>query len=306
MNGLIECIPNVSEGRNLNIINQLADLVKNTKGVLLLDYSNDVDHNRSVYTIVGSIDSIEEVMFKFIKRARDAIDLNYHQGVHPRMGAVDVCPFVCLDKSILADAISMSKRLAKKVAEDLNIPTYLYEISCINPFHKNLADLRKGQFEGLAKKKQDPKWAPDYGTGYHKTAGVCAIGVRDPLIAYNVVLDTNDIDVAKRIASSIREKNGGLKSVKALGLMLASTGKAQVSMNLCNYLDTGVMDVFNAIKTLAAKENIDILYSELIGLMPLDATKNIDFKKINLKDFDLEKQVIEYRIKSLKEGNHEF
>ena len=306
MNGLIECIPNVSEGRNLNIINELADLVKNTKGVLLLDYSNDVDHNRSVYTIVGKIGAMEEVMFKFIKRASELIDLNHHQGIHPRMGAVDVCPFVCLDKSLLDDAISMSKRLAKKVAEQLKIPTYLYELSCINPYHKNLADLRKGEFEGLAKKQQDPKWTPDFGTGYHKTAGVCVIGVRNPLIAYNVILDTNNLDVAKRIASKIREKNGGLKSVKALGLMLASTGKSQVSMNLCNYLDTGVMEVFNAIKNLANKENINILYSELIGLMPLDATKNIDFKEIKLKDFDLDRQVIEYRIESLKEGKHEF
>ena len=306
MNGLIECIPNVSEGRNLNIINELADLVKATNGVLLLDYSNDVDHNRSVYTIVGKIGAMEEVMFKFIKRASELIDLNHHQGIHPRMGAVDVCPFVCLDKSLLDDAISMSKRLAKKVAESLSIPTYLYELSCINPSHKNLADLRKGEFEGLAKKQQDPKWAPDFGTGYHKTAGVCVIGVRNPLIAYNVVLDTSNLDVAKRIASKIREKNGGLKSVKALGLMLASTGKSQVSMNLCNYLDTGVMEVFNAIKNLAYKENINILYSELIGLMPLDATKNIDFKEIKLKDFDLDRQVIEYRIESLKEGKHEF
>ena len=306
MNGLIECIPNVSEGRNLNIINELADLVKNTKGVLLLDYSNDVDHNRSVYTIVGSINSIEDVMFKFIKKASEVIDLNYHNGVHPRMGAVDVCPFVCLDKSLLNDAILMSKRLAIKVAKELNIPTYLYELSCINPYHKNLADLRKGEFEGLAKKQIDPKWAPDFGIGFHKSAGVCAIGVRNPLIAYNVILDTADLDIAKRIASLIREKNGGLKSVKALGLMLASTGKAQVSMNLCNYLDTGVMKAFNAIKNLVDKENINILYSELIGLMPLDATKNIDFDKIKLKDFDLDKQVIEYRIKSLKEGKHEF
>ena len=306
MNGLIECIPNVSEGRNLNIINELADLVKATNGVLLLDYSNDVDHNRSVYTIVGKIGAMEEVMFKFIKRASELIDLNHHQGIHPRMGAVDVCPFVCLDKSLLDDAISMSKRLAKKVAESLSIPTYLYELSCINPYHKNLADLRKGEFEGLAKKQQDPKWTPDFGTGYHKTAGVCVIGVRNPLIAYNVVLDTSNLDVAKRIASKIREKNGGLKSVKALGLMLASTGKSQVSMNLCNYLDTGVMEVFNAIKNLAYKENINILYSELIGLMPLDATKNIDFKEIKLKDFDLDRQVIEYRIESLKEGKHEF
>ena len=306
MNGLIECIPNISEGRNLNIINELADLVKNTKGVLLLDYSNDVDHNRSVYTIVGNINAIEELIFRFIKNASEAIDLNKHRGVHPRMGAVDVCPFVCLDKSLLDEAIAMSKRLAKTVAESLCIPTYLYELSSISPYHKNLADLRRGQFEGLSKKQLDPKWAPDYGTGFHKTAGVVAMGVRKPLIAYNIILDSNDLDAAKRIASKIREKNGGLKSVKALGLYLESSGKAQVSFNLCNYQDTGIMDVFNAVKKLAAKEGINILYSELIGLMPKDATKDIDFVKIKLKDFDLDKQVIEYRIKSLEEGKHEF
>ena len=306
MNGLIECIPNVSEGRNLKIINELADLVKNTKGVLLLDYSNDVDHNRSVYTIVANIDIMEEVMFKFIKRASELIDLNHHQGIHPRMGAVDVCPFVCLDKTLLVDVISMSKRLAKNVAEELSIPTYLYEYSSINPYHKNLADLRKGEFEGLAKKQLDSKWTPDFGKGYNKTAGVCAIGVRKPLIAYNVILDSNNLQLAKNIASLIREKNGGFKSVKALGLMLTSINKAQVSMNLCNYLDTGVMEVFNAIKSLAKKENVDILYSELIGLMPKEATLDIDFEVIKLKDFDLNKQVIEYRIKSLEEGKNEF
>ncbi|MBO4622825.1 MAG: glutamate formimidoyltransferase [Bacilli bacterium] len=306
MNGLIECIPNISEGRDLNIINELASLFKETKGVLLLDYSNDVDHNRSVYTVVGNLGSMEEIMFEFIKRASELIDLNHHQGIHPRMGAVDVCPFVCLDKSLVADAISMSKRLAKNVADKLSIPTYLYEDSCINPCHKNLADLRKGQFEGLSKKQQDLKWAPDFGKGFNKTAGVCAIGVRKPLIAYNVILDSNDLGLAKKIAGIIREKNGGFKSVKALGLMLASINKVQVSMNLCNYQDTGVMEVFNAIKALAKKENVDILYSELIGLMPKEATLDIDFEEIKLKDFDLNKQVIEYRIKSLEEGKNEF
>ncbi|MBP5551614.1 MAG: glutamate formimidoyltransferase [Bacilli bacterium] len=302
MNGLIECIPNVSEGRNLDIVNHLAEVIKMAKGVMLLDYSSDADHNRSVYTIVGGIKEMEAAMFTFIKEASLLIDLNHHQGVHPRMGAVDVCPFVSLDEKLADEAIQMSRNLAKRVAKDLNIPTYLYELSCVNPCHKNLADLRRGQFEGLAKKQLDPKWAPDYGIGFHKTAGVVAIGVRKPLIAYNIILDSSDLDAAKRIACQIREKNGGLKSVKALGLYLETTSKVQVSMNLCNYLDTGIMEVFNAVKKLADKEGINILYSELIGLMPKDATKDIDFVKIKLKDFDLDKQVIENRIKSLKEG----
>lgn len=306
MNGLIECIPNFSEGRNLDTINKLANIIKKNHGVMLLDYSYDYDHNRSVYTFVGKVETVEEVMFNLAKYAKDTIDLRSHQGIHPRMGAVDVIPFVALDNKLLDQTILMSKRLAKRIANDLNIPTYLYEKSAINSYHKNLQDLRSGQFEGLYEKQKDPKWHPDNGIGFNETAGVCAIGVRDPLIAYNIVLDNNDLDLAKRIASHLREANGGLPRLKALGLRLDSIQKVQISFNLCDYHKTGIMDVYNAVKEICIKQGINILYSELIGLMPLDSTKNVNFEEIKLKDFDLEKQVIENRIKNLERGKDEF
>ena len=300
MNGLIECIPNFSEGRNLDTINKLVEVIKGYRDVMLLDYSYDYDHNRSVYTIVGSIDDLEALMFDLIKTAASLIDLNHHTGVHPRMGATDVCPFVALDKTLEDDCIKMTKRLAERVARELDIPTYLYEKSAVNPLHKNLQDLRRGQFEGLAKKQTDSKWAPDYGVGFHKSAGVCVIGVREPLIAYNVILDRNDLALAKRIASLIREANGGLPRLKAIGLKLDSIGKVQVSMNLCDYHKTGVMQAFREVKKYADINNVNILYSELIGLMPKNAIKDIDFEEIKLKDYNLDKQVIENRIEELK------
>ena len=299
MNGLIECIPNFSEGRNLDKINQLVEVVKMHPDVMLLDYSADYDHNRSVFTIASSIDGIYNVMFDLIKKAMEIIDLNHHQGVHPRMGAVDVVPFVALDEALKDEAIKMSRRLAKEVSEKLGLPTYLYEDSCLKEAHRNLQDLRRGQFEGLSQKQKDPNYIPDFGSSYHKTAGVCAIGVRKPLIAYNVILKSDDLALAKRIAYVIREKNGGLPRLKALGLKLDSINRVQVSMNLCDYTQTSIMDAFNIIKKLAKIDKVDIDYSELIGLMPKDAIKDIDFKKIKLKDLDLEKQVIENRIKNL-------
>ena len=306
MNGLIECIPNFSEGRDLNKINRLVNIVKAHKSIMLLDYSYDYDHNRLVITMAGGVNDIKDVMFDLIKEASILIDLNYHNGVHPRMGAVDVVPFVALDESLKDEAIKMSRTLAHDVADRLKIPTYLYEDSCILEEHKNLQDLRKGEFEGLAKKQEDPKFSPDFGTGYHKSAGVCAIGVRKPLIAYNVVLDSSDLKLAKRIAKTIREASGGLPRLKAIGLMLNSIGKVQVSMNLCDYHQTGIMDAFRIVRKLAKMENVDVLYSELIGLMPLEAIKTIDFEEIKLKDYDLDKQVIEYRIKNIKDKKNEF
>ena len=306
MDGLIECIPNFSEGRDINKVKRLIDVVKEHDGIMLLDYSSDYDHNRTVISMAGSIDDIKKVMYDLIKEAIKLIDLNTHQGVHPRMGAIDVVPFVALDDKLKDEAVVMSRVLAKEVAEGLKLPTYLYELSCITNEHRNLQDLRRGEFEGLKEKQKDPKFAPDFGTGYHKTAGVCAIGVRDPLIAYNVILESNDLGLAKRIAKTIREANGGLPRLKAIGVKLDSIGKVQISMNLCDYRQTGVMDAFRIVKKLAKMENVDVLYSELVGLMPIDAIKTIDFEEIKLKDYNLDKQVIEYRIKNIKEGNYEF
>lgn len=306
MEGLIECIPNFSEGRDLNKINCLLDVIKLHKKIMLLDYSYDYDHNRLVITMAGKVSEIKDVMFDLIKEASILIDLNNHHGVHPRMGAVDVVPFVALDENLKDEAIKMSRALAHDVADNLGIPTYLYEDSCILEEHKNLQDLRKGEFEGLAKKQEDPKYLPDFGTGYHKTAGVCAIGVRGPLIAYNVVLDSSDLKLAKRIAKTIRESSGGLPRLKAIGVKLDSIGKVQVSMNLCDYHQTGIMDAYKIVCKLAKMENVNVLYSELVGLMPLDAIKTVDFEEIKLKDYDLDKQVIEYRIKNIKDEKNEF
>ena len=300
MKKLIECIPNFSEGRNEDTLNRLASLFKSEKGIMLLDYSSDYDHNRSVYTIVGNVRKMEKVMFKATSLALQLIDLRKHQGVHPRMGAIDVMPFVALNEKDHDKAVAMSRRLAKKIASRLSLPVYLYEDSCICESHRHLQDLRRGEFEGLKEKQTNPIWKPDFGKAYHETGGVVAIGVRKPLIAYNIVLDSNDLKQAKKIASMLRENGGLLKGVKAIGVELKTINKVQLSFNICNYHQTSIMDVYKNAEILCKERNINILYSEIIGLISLDASKAIDYDYIKIKDEKMKTQIIEYRIDELE------
>jgi glutamate formiminotransferase / 5-formyltetrahydrofolate cyclo-ligase len=272
MEKIVECIPNFSEGRDLKKVDQIVAEIESVDGVFLLGRESDYDHNRSVITFAGEPKAVIEAAFLAIKKAAELIDLNKHEGEHPRMGATDVCPFVPLKGITMSECISLAEKLAERVARELEIPSYLYEEATRKPERKNLATIRKGQYEGIKTKIADsPERAPDFGPKELGPAGITAIGVRGPLIAYNVNLQSKDLKIAKKIARTIRHSNGGLEFVKALGLELPQKGIVQVSMNLTNYKKTPPLQVFDLIKSEAKKHGVEILESEIIGLIPEDA-----------------------------------
>ncbi len=233
----------------------------------------DADHNRTVVTIVGEPETTKEALFQMIKKAADLIDLNQHRGEHPRMGATDVVPFIPLEKMSTEECVRLARDLGKRVGDELQIPVFLYEDAATRPDRKNLASVRKGQFEGLREEiGTNPDRDPDYGPGrIHPTAGAIAIGARFFLVAYNVNLDSQDIDLAKRIAKDIRESSGGFPCVKALGFELADRHIVQISMNLVNYTVTSLATVYQAIQEKAAAAGVEILESEIVGLVPQEA-----------------------------------
>lgn len=291
---IIESIPNISEGRRPDIVEKIVDEVRNTPGCILMDYSSDENHNRSVITYMGTPDAVYEASVKLVKRAEELIDLREHKGEHPRMGAVDVMPFVPLRNATMDDCIELSHRVGKAIAEETDIPVYLYEKSATVENRKNLAEIRKGGFEGMKEKILQDGWKPDYGErNVHKSAGVIAVGARKPLIAYNVQLNTADVEIAKKISKTIRESSGGLKCVKAIGIMLESKNTAQVSMNLTDYTVTPPHVVVEAIREEAKKYGVEITGTELIGLMPMRALTDAGAYYLQIEDFDSEKKIIE-------------
>lgn len=291
---IIESIPNISEGRRPDIVEKIVDEVRNTPGCILMDYSSDENHNRSVITYMGTPDAVYEASVKLVKRAEELIDLREHKGEHPRMGAVDVMPFVPLRNATMDDCIELSHRVGKAIAEETDIPVYLYEKSATVENRKNLAEIRKGGFEGMKEKILQDGWKPDYGErNVHKSAGVIAVGARKPLIAYNVQLNTADVEIAKKIRKTIRESSGGLKCVKAIGIMLESKNTAQVSMNLTDYTVTPPHVVVEAIREEAKKYGVEITGTELIGLMPMRALTDAGAYYLQIEDFDSEKKIIE-------------
>src|ERR1700755_185568 len=233
---LIECIPNVSEGRRPEVIEAIADAIRAVPGVRLLDHSSDISHNRSVFTLAGDEAGVEAAVMAIFERAVAEIDLRSHRGEHPRLGAVDVVPFVPIEGVTMADCVALAKKVGAEVASRFQIPVYLYEEASTNPARKNLEDIRRGEFEGLAPKMAPPGWAPDFGPAApHPSAGAAVIGARMPLIAYNINLATDRLDVAKKIAAAIRHSSGGFRFVKAMGIALEERGIVQVSMNLTNF-----------------------------------------------------------------------
>ena len=290
---VVECIPNFSEGRNPSIINEIAEAVKATPGVMLLDFSSDTSHNRTVVTFAGSPEGVLEAAFKCAKIAVEKIDLTKHTGEHPRMGAVDVIPFVPLKEITTDECIQMSKTLGQKLWNELKLPVFLYEESASAPERKNLAALRKGQFEGMAEKIKTPGFAPDYGDELHKTAGIVACGARMPLVAYNINLSTSDIEIAKKIAKIIREQNGGLKCVKAIGVMLEERNIAQVSMNMTDYTQTPLYRALELVKIEAARYGVSVIGTEIIGLVPMIALVDCADYYLQIENFNSETQVLE-------------
>ena len=294
---IVECIPNFSEGRKKDVIEGLVQVSKSVAGVSLLDYSGDDSHNRSVFTLVGDPDGIKKVAIQLAKYAKENIDLTKHEGEHPRMGAVDVIPFVPIKGVTMDECIEISKEVGESIARDLGIPVFLYEDSCTKESRRNLAAIRKGQFEGMAKKMAKPEWTPDFGEAApHPTAGVVAVGARMPLIAFNVNLSTSDVEIANKISKIIRGSSGGLKYCKAIGILLEDRNVAQVSMNLVNYEGTPIYRVVELIKIEAARYGVHVIGTELVGLAPAKALIDAAEHYLQLEGFDFAKQVLENHI----------
>jgi glutamate formiminotransferase len=295
---IIESIPNVSEGRRAEVVARLADTVRTTPGVRLLDYSSDGSHNRSVFTLVGDADGVKRATLALVEQAVAAIDLRSHRGEHPRLGAVDVVPFVPIEGVTMAECVALAREVGAAVAERFNLPVYLYEEASADPGRKNLEDIRRGEFEGLAEKMRRPEWRPDFGPAEpHPSAGAVVIGARMPLIAYNINLNTNRLDVAKKIAAAIRHSSGGLRYVKAAGFMLEDRGIVQVSMNLTNYEKTPVFRVFEMVRREAAHYGVSILDSEFVGLVPSAALFSTAGFYLQLERFAAE-QVLENKLRA--------
>ena len=300
---LVECIPNFSCSKEKDeaAYNALVDVAKSVPGCTLFDAQTDGNHNRSVFTLIGSPEAIEEVAFQLTKKAAEVIDMTKHVGEHSRMGATDVIPFVPTMDVTVEECVAMSKRLGQRIWDELKIPSFLYEDSATSPDRVNLAKVRKGQFEGMPEKLLQPEWAPDFGErAIHPTAGITAIGARMPLIAYNINLDTSDIEVANKIAKAIRERNGGFKYCKAIGVMLEDRNIAQVSMNLVNYEGTPIYYVFEMVRALADRYGARIIGSELVGLTPAKALIDCAEYYLKLENFDGRKQAMEYHLIGLE------
>lgn len=296
---LVECIPNfsVSKEKDEAVFQGLVDVAKSIPGCTLFDIQSDGSHNRCVFTMVGSPEGIEEAAFQLCKKAAETIDMTRHQGQHPRMGATDVIPFVPTMDMSVQECVDMSKRVAQRIWDELQIPSFLYEDSATVPERKNLAKCRKGQFEGMPEKLLQPEWAPDYGERkIHPTAGITAIGARMPLIAFNVNLDTSDLEIANKIARAIRGSSGGFRSCKAIGVMLEERNIAQVSMNMVNYEDTPLYYAFEMIRALAERYGVRIIGSEVVGLTPAKALLDCAEYYLKIENFDCRKQVMEYHL----------
>ena len=297
---LIECVPNVSEGRRADVIDRLASSIRQVTGVRLLDQSSDPTHNRSVFTFAGEAQPVAHAVLALFEAAVAAIDLRSHSGAHPRLGAVDVVPFIPLGGASMADCVALARTTAATVASRFQIPVFLYEEAASTDARRNLAAIRRGEFEGLAPKLALPEWKPDYGpSAPHPTAGATVIGARAPLIAFNVNLATNHLETAKAIAAVVRYSSGGLPFVKALGIALEHRGVAQVSMNLTNYEKTPIVRVFEAIRQEAERRGTSVLESELVGLVPEAALPPDPERSLLLTGFNLN-QVLEHRLKEMR------
>jgi len=297
MTKLIECIPNFSEGRDMGVVNALAAAAESVPGAALLDYSADADHNRSVFTLLGSPGSVAEAAVRMCRVACESIDMNKHAGGHPRIGAADVVPFVPVMGCAIGECVEASVQAAKRIYAELGIPCFLYEESCTAEWRRNLASIRKGGFEGMPEKLQEEGWAPDFGgRAIHPTAGVAAVGARKPLVAFNVNLGTPDVKIAKSIAKAIRGSSGGFEFCKAIGVMLESKGLAQVSMNMTDHDATPLHAVFEAIRMEAAHYGVEIAESELIGLIPAKALADCAAHYLKIGNYDYSRQVLESRL----------
>jgi glutamate formiminotransferase/formiminotetrahydrofolate cyclodeaminase len=294
MTTLIECIPNFSEARRPEVIDQIAAAIQSVADVKLLDRSSDLDHNRTVLTFAGTPAGVEEAAFRAIQTAAELIDLNQHTGAHPRIGATDVCPFVPISNVSMEDCVAIAKRLGQRVGNELSLPVYLYEAAATRPERANLENIRKGQYEALKiEMSVNPERDPDFGPKRVGPAGATVIGARNPLIAFNVYLTSEDVDIAKKIAKAVRQSSGGLRYVKGLGLLV--DGRAQVSMNLTNFRETPVARVVEFVRREAERYGVAIHHTELVGLIPQEALVDTAVWYTQLDGFS-RAQILEYRL----------
>ena len=292
---LLECVPNISEGRDQEKIASIAEEVKKHKGVKLLDFSSDKDHHRSVFTFVGEPEAIKDAAFSLAMRAIDLIDMKEHKGGHPRLGALDVVPFVPIQGVKMEEAVQIAHEFGKGLGRR-GIPIFFYEEAATQAERKDLPSIRKGEYEGLQEKLKDPRWKPDEGPDqFNPKSGATIVGARFPLIAYNVNLKTMDLSLAKEIAKKVRFKDGGFPHVRAMGVDLKEKGLVQVSMNLTNYRVTNIPKVYEFIKREAFEKGVEIEGSEVVGLIPLGALEGVAQNYLQYPQFSI-RQVIEQRI----------
>lgn len=296
MDKIMECVPNFSEGRDREKIDYIVEAFRAKMDVKLLDYSSDEDHNRTVVTVIGEPEALGDAMVEAARRAVKVIDMTKHQGQHPRMGAVDVVPFIPVRGCAIEEADAVAKSVAKRMGEELGIPCFLYEKSASAPHRTNLADVRKGQFEGMPEKLTRPEWQPDFGPNQiHPTAGVSAVGARMPLVAFNINLDTPNLDIATAIAKKVRYINGGFRFVKAMGVALEERNIVQVSMNLTDFTRTAVYRVFETVKMEARRYGVNVVGSEVIGLVPMQALVDCAEYYLQIENFSAD-QILESRL----------
>jgi glutamate formiminotransferase len=296
MNKIIECVPNFSEGRDKQIVEKIADAFSAKDNVKLLDYSSDADHNRSVITVAGEPEALKEAVIEAVGIAVELINLTKHSGQHPRMGAVDVIPFIPIKNVTMDEAITLSKEVGDAIGEKYNLPVFLYEKSATQQHRKNLANVRKGEFEGLKEKMLSPEWKPDFGPLQpHPTAGAVAVGARMPLVAYNVNLNTSDLEIATAIAKKVRHIGGGLRFCKAMGVELEDKGITQVSMNLTDYTKTSIYRAHEMVRMEAKRYGVTVAGGEVIGLVPLEALVDSVAYYLGLDNFSI-KQVLEIKL----------
>lgn len=293
---LVECVPNFSEGRNKEVIEAIVEEVRKVKGVKLLDYSSDEDHNRTVVTFVGDLENIKEAAFNLAKKASELIDMTMHNGGHPRMGATDVMPFIPVSDVTMAECVDIAKEVGRRIGSELDIPVYLYEDAASADYRRNLADVRKGQYEGFFEKIKQPEWKPDFGPSeMNAKSGATAVGARVPLVAFNVNLGTSNVEIADKIAKTVRYLGGGLRFVKAMGVKLEERNIVQVSMNLVNYEKTAIYRAYEMVKMEAQRYGVPVVGTEVIGLLPMKALIDCAEYYLQIEDFSME-QILEKRI----------
>jgi glutamate formiminotransferase len=294
---IIESVPNISEGRRSDVIGAAVAALRRTPGVRVLDVQSDKDHNRSVLTLVGDETALSAALLDLFAVAVERIDLRSHTGEHPRLGAIDVVPFVPVEGATLQDCVALARRVGQMAGERFGLPIFLYEEAASAPHRRNLEDIRRGQFEGLAQKMKDPMWAPDFGpSAPHPSAGATVVGARMPLVAYNINLGTGDVEVAKRIAKAIRHSSGGFRFVKAMGLLLEERGVAQVSINMTDFKKTPLHRVFETVRSEAERYGVPVIGSEIVGLVPSEALLDAAEHFLRLEGFS-PSQILERKVR---------